>query len=185
MLGKYLNISETTFLLKNGYSSHGFYKISSHSRCLMVIIFKIFTFYFIYLAVPGLSCSTWGSLIFFAACTIFSFSMWDLVPLSGIKPRASELGTQSLSHWTIREVPTIFIYTPKIDYSRQISFIACPRFPQSSVGKEATCNVRDLSSIPGLGRSSGEGISYPLQYSWASIVAQLVKNVPAMWEIRF
>ena len=36
--------------------------------------------------------------------------------------------------------------------------------------------------IPGLGRSAGEGIGYPLQYSWASLVAQLVKNLPAMWE---
>ena len=36
--------------------------------------------------------------------------------------------------------------------------------------------------IPGLGRSTGEGIGYPLQYSWASLVAQLVKNLPAMWE---
>jgi len=36
--------------------------------------------------------------------------------------------------------------------------------------------------IPGLGRSPGEGIGYPLQYSWASLVAQLVKNSPAMWE---
>ena len=38
--------------------------------------------------------------------------------------------------------------------------------------------------IPGLGRSAGEGIGYPLQYSWASLVAQLVKNPPAMWETR-
>ena len=36
--------------------------------------------------------------------------------------------------------------------------------------------------IPGSGRSAGEGIGYPLQYSWASLVAQLVKNLPAMWE---
>ena len=36
--------------------------------------------------------------------------------------------------------------------------------------------------IPGLGRSTGEGISYPLQYSWASLVAQLIKNPPATWE---
>ena len=36
--------------------------------------------------------------------------------------------------------------------------------------------------IPGSGRSSGEGIGYPLQYSWASLVAQMVKNAPAMWE---
>ena len=55
-------------------------------------------------------------------------------------------------------------------------------FPDSSVGKESTCNAVDLGSIPGLGRSSGEGIGYPLQYSWASFVAQLVKNPPAMQE---
>ena len=55
-------------------------------------------------------------------------------------------------------------------------------FPQSSVGKESTCNAGDPSSIPGLGRSAGEGIGYPLQYSWASLVAQLVKNRPAMRE---
>ena len=40
----------------------------------------------------------------------------------------------------------------------------------------------DSSLIPGLGRSPGEGIGYPLQYSWASLVAQLVKNPPAIWE---
>ena len=55
-------------------------------------------------------------------------------------------------------------------------------FPHSSVGKESTCNAGDPGSIPGLGRSPGEGIGYPLQYSWASLVAQLGKNLPAMWE---
>ena len=55
-------------------------------------------------------------------------------------------------------------------------------FPDSSVGKESACNAGDPSSIPGLGRSAGEGIGYPLQYSWASLVAQLAKNPPAMWE---
>ena len=55
-------------------------------------------------------------------------------------------------------------------------------FPDSSVGKESTCNARDPGSIPGSGRSAGEGIGYPLQYSWASLVAQLVKNPPAMQE---
>ena len=55
-------------------------------------------------------------------------------------------------------------------------------FPHSSVGKESACNVGDPSLIPGSGRSPGEGIGYPLQYSWASLVAQLVKNPPAMWE---
>ena len=56
------------------------------------------------------------------------------------------------------------------------------RFPCGSAGKESTCNVGDLGSIPGLGRSAGEGIGCPLQYCWASLVAQLVKNLPAMWE---
>ena len=46
----------------------------------------------------------------------------------------------------------------------------------NSVGKESTCNAGDLGLIPGLGRSTGEEISYPLQYSWASLMAQLVKN---------
>ena len=55
-------------------------------------------------------------------------------------------------------------------------------FPGSSVGKESACNAGDLDSVPGLGRSPGEGTGYPLQYSWASLVAHMVKNLPAMWE---
>ena len=55
-------------------------------------------------------------------------------------------------------------------------------FPGSSAGKESTCSAGDPSSIPGLGSSPGEGISYPLLYSWASLVAQMVKNLVAMWE---
>ena len=47
-------------------------------------------------------------------------------------------------------------------------------FPCSSAGKEVASNARDLGSIPGLGRSSREGISYPLQYSWAFLLAGLV-----------
>ena len=55
-------------------------------------------------------------------------------------------------------------------------------FPDSSVGKESTCNAGNPGSIPGLERSAGEGIGYPLQYSWASLVAQLVKNPSAVQE---
>ena len=55
-------------------------------------------------------------------------------------------------------------------------------FPDSSIGKESACNAGDPGLIPGSGRSTGEGIGYPLQYSWASLVAQLVKSLPAMWE---
>ena len=51
-------------------------------------------------------------------------------------------------------------------------------FPDSSVGKESACNAGDPGSIPGLGRSPGEGIGCPLQYSWVSLVAHLVKTCP-------
>ena len=53
-------------------------------------------------------------------------------------------------------------------------------FPDSSVGKESTCNAGDPGAIPGSGRSTGERIGYSLQYSWASLVAQLVRNPAAM-----
>ena len=53
-------------------------------------------------------------------------------------------------------------------------------FPDSSVGKESAYRAGDPSSIPGSGRSPGEGIGYLLQYSWASLVAELVKNLPTM-----
>ena len=52
-----------------------------------------------------------------------------------------------------------------------------------SAGKESTCKAGDPDSIPGFGRSPGEGIVYPLQYSWDSLVAQMVKNPPAVRKI--
>ena len=57
----------------------------------------------------------------------------------------------------------------------------------SLVGKESVFNAGDPGSIPTLGRSTGEGISYLLQDSWVSLVAELVKNLPAMQEtlVRF
>ena len=55
-------------------------------------------------------------------------------------------------------------------------------FPDRSVGKESTCNAGDPSLTPGSGRSAAEGIGYPLQNSWTSLMAQLVKNPPAMQE---
>ena len=55
-------------------------------------------------------------------------------------------------------------------------------FPDNSAGKESTCNAGDPGSIPGSGSSAGEGIGYPLQYSWTFLMVQLVKNLPAMWE---
>ena len=55
-------------------------------------------------------------------------------------------------------------------------------FPNSSDGKESACNAGDPSLISGSERSAGEGIGYPFQYSWASLVTQLVKNPPALQE---
>ena len=55
-------------------------------------------------------------------------------------------------------------------------------FPDSSVGKESACNTGDPGSTPWSRRSAGEGIGYPLQYFWASLVVQLVENSPVMWE---
>ena len=52
----------------------------------------------------------------------------------------------------------------------------------SSAGKYSAYNAGDPNSIPGSGSSPGEGIGYPLQCSWASLVAQMVKNPPALWE---
>ena len=56
-------------------------------------------------------------------------------------------------------------------------------FPGSSAGKESACNAGDHSSIPGSDSSPGEGLGYSLQYSWASLVAEMVKNPPAVREI--
>ena len=85
-------------------------------------------------------------------------------------------GIFKLSTWNSEpEIPAVpMFFLPK--------FLVVMSFPDSPVGKESACNVGDLSSIPVLGRSPGEGIGYPLQHSWASLVAQLVKNQPTMQE---
>ena len=63
-----------------------------------------------------------------------------------------------------------------------VVLICVSLFPDSSASKESACNAGDPGLIPGLRRSAAEGIGYPLQYSWASLMAQLVKNLPAMWD---
>ena len=62
----------------------------------------------------------------------------------------------------------------------KVDVIVISGFPGSSSGREFTCNAGNPGSVPGLGISTGEGIGYPLQYSWASLMAQTVKNSPAM-----
>ena len=78
-------------------------------------------------------------------------------------------------------VSSIFYFLTHIvnSYILEIS----PGFPDSSVGKESICNAGDPGLIPGLRRSPGEGTGCPLQHSWAPLVAQSVKNWPAMQEI--
>ena len=76
----------------------------------------------------------------------------------------------------VRVLYRFWIFTPYWIYDLEIFF------PDSPVGKESSCNAGNPGSISGSGRSSGEGIGYPLQCSWASFVAQLVKNPPSMQE---
>ena len=63
-----------------------------------------------------------------------------------------------------------------------LTFYFILMYSHISAGKKSACNTGDPGLIPGLGRSPGEGIGYPLQYSWASLVAQMVKNLPTVWE---
>ena len=72
----------------------------------------------------------------------------------------------------------VFIHMSNL--SNCVSLLYVRGFPGSSAVKESTCSAEDPDSIPGSGRYPGEGIDYPLQYSWASLVAQLVKNPPAV-----
>ena len=83
--------------------------------------------------------------------------------------------------------PEVSLKAPDYSGCRCYCFIFEPiltifDFPHSSAGKKSTCNAGDPCSIPGLGKSAGEGTGYPLEYSWSFLVAQLVKNPPAMWE---
>ena len=111
------------------------------------------------------------------------------LPDPGIKPRSPALQADSLPS----EPPG----KPMISITFQLMFvnllnwiaadqlskkIAVTSFPDGSVVKESACNAGIPGSIPGWGRSTGEGIGYPLQYSWASLVVQLIKNPPAMQE---
>ena len=110
--------------------------------------------------------------------------------LLGAKYRAgSSLGivvSSSHSGWQ-REGVCFFNFFPnKVETPAQRGQITClkshKRFPGSSALKESTCNAGDPGLIPRLGRPPGEGIGYLLQYPWASLMAQLVKNLPAVWQ---
>ena len=76
----------------------------------------------------------------------------------------------------------LVLYPPLSCYIFSYFLLPTGGFPGSSAGKESTCNAGDPSSVPGLGRSAGEAIGYLLQYSWVSLGAQQVKNLPALME---
>ena len=78
-------------------------------------------------------------------------------------------------------IPSV-VCMPLLLYSRNQDWKGFSNLLRRSVGKESTCNAGDPGLIHGSGRYAGEGIGDLLQYSWASLVAQLVKNLPAMWE---
>ena len=96
--------------------------------------------------------------------------------------KISKTWLQSL--WTLESTSSIYIlakYSADFLFKQDVICFSLG-FPGSSAGKESACNAGDTSSIPGSGRSAGEGIDYPLQYSWASLVAETVKNPPAVQE---
>ena len=95
----------------------------------------------------------------------------------------ASLVAQLLKNQPARQETPVQFLGPKICWRRdRLSIPVFLGFPCASAGKESACNAGDLSSIPGLGRSTGEGIGYSLQYSWASLVPQLVENPPAIWK---
>ena len=77
-------------------------------------------------------------------------------------------------HYAVNHL--VIIYWGFADLTKKKAWFL--RNPDSSVGKESACNAADPGcSIPGSGRSPGEGTGYSLQYSWASLAAQLVKSL--------
>ena len=98
--------------------------------------------------------------------------------ISAFLPRSKHL----LISW-LQSTSTVILEPKKICQFPLFPLLFDMSFLGSSAGKESACNAWYLSLIPGSGSSPGEGIGYPLQYSWASLVAQLVKNPPAMQEI--
>ena len=94
--------------------------------------------------------------------------------------QCSQLMLHYKNFWQLIRAGHLCLFIPC--HSKVLEVLHMIFFPCSSAGKESACNTGDPGSIPGSGKSTGEGIGYPFQYSWASLVIQLVKNLPAMWE---
>ena len=99
-------------------------------------------------------------------------------PLSPSPPAPNLSQHQGLFQWVSSSNQVAKV----LDEQREIDFNTITHNRLSSVLKKFTCNAGDPCTIPEWGRSAEEGIGYPFQYSWASLVAQLVKNLPAMQE---
>ena len=114
----------------------------------------------------------------------FSFSISPSNEYSGLISFRIDLFDLLAVQGTLKSFPTLQLESIS---SLALSLLCGPAltsvgFPDSLVGKESACNAGDPGLIPGSGRSTGEAIGYPLRYSWASLVAQLVKNLPIMRE---
>ena len=93
--------------------------------------------------------------------------VWQAI-VHGVSKSQTQLSMQAVHTWT--DYRYFYLKGPSLG------------FPGSSAGRESLCNTGDPGSIPGSGSSPGEGIGYSLQYSWASLIAQKVKNPPAVQE---
>ena len=102
-----------------------------------------------------------------------SHSLLQWIFLTQESNRVSCIAGEFITRWDTRETIANIRITNKRRGTSQVGLLV----------KNLPVNAGDTCSIPGLEISTGEGISYPLQYSWASLVAQLVKNSPAMWSI--
>ena len=90
--------------------------------------------------------------------------------------------------WAVAQAPLSMGFSRQESWNglqgppHRADYVCLKGLPNNSAGKESTCNAGDPGSIPESGRPAGEGIVYPLQYSWASLAAHLVKNPSAMQE---
>ena len=123
--------------------------------------------------------SRWFYPSFSSSATSFSFCLQSLQAAGSFPMRwLFESGGQSIGV----SIPVSIQGWFPLGLADLVMFKMFKCFPYSSLGKESASNAGDPGSIPGSGRSPGEGIGYQLQYTWFSLVAQLVKNLPAMWE---
>ena len=121
---------------------------------------------------------------FYNCCCLVAKScltLWDPTDYSPLGPSVRGISQARILEWvTISSLGDL----PDLGIKSKLSYcvLTTGGFPDSSVGKESTCSAGDPGSIPGSGRFPGEGIGYSLQSSWAPLVTESVKNLPAMWE---